>query len=454
MTAIERRTLLVAGAAGGMAAVFGTPLAGVLLAVELLLFEWKPRSMVVVATAAVAATALRIGFVNLGWLPAAPLFPVPDVPLAGLGSLAGALGLGLVTGGAAWVLTKAVYGAEDAFALLPFHWTWWPLLGGLVVGIGGVIEPRALGIGYDTIADTLAGKLAIGTLATVLVVKLVIWAVALGSGTSGGILAPILMMGAAIGGLAAPLMPWGPESGWAVLGMAGVMAGVMRSPLTAVVFALELTHDIDLLLPLVLVATVAHLVSVLLLPRSILTEKVARRGFHVLREYAVGPLEALFARDVMSTDVVTAPSGGSIAQVFETASDRSAMRRQRLLPVLSEDGALRGVLRWTHVLELAADGKLEGTVDDAMEPGVVTAFADETLRAVADRMATRKLGVLPVVEREHPERMVGLITQFELLRGRELQLEEERHRERVLQLRPLPLPVSPGNARRAWRRGT
>jgi H+/Cl- antiporter ClcA/predicted transcriptional regulator len=451
MTALERRTLLVAGAAGGMSAVFGTPLAAVLLSVELLLFEWKPRSMVVVAFAAVASTALRMGFVQLGWLPDAPLFPVPDVPLAGVGALLGALALGLVAGGAAWVLTKAVYGAEDAFALLPFHWSWWPLLGGLVVGIGGLIEPRALGVGYETIADTLAGRLAIGTLATVLVVKLVIWAVALGSGTSGGILAPVLMMGAAIGGLLAPIFPWGTASSWSVLGMAAVMAGVMRSPLTAVVFAVELTHDVDLLLPLLLVAATAHLVSVLVLPRSILTEKVARRGFHVLREYAVGPLEALFVRDVMETDVATVDVGRRIADVFEVLRGRTDIRRQRVLPVVSEDGAVRGVISWTHVLELVAEGELRGAVDLAMTPATVTAYPDETLRTVADRMATRRVDVVPVVERERPDHLVGLLTEAQVLRGRERQLHEERHRERVLRLRPLP--ASPTVVRRAGRRG-
>ncbi|MGH2540407.1 MAG: chloride channel protein [Actinomycetota bacterium] len=444
-SAIERRTLLVAGAAGGMSAVFGTPLAAVMLAVELLLFEWKPRSVTIVAVSSVVAAAGRMVFVDLGWMDPAPLFPVPNVELGGVVPLLGAFALGLVCGFAAWLLTRAVYGAEDAFSLLPIHWSWWPLIGGLVIGIGGLIQPRALGVGYDTIADMLGGRLALATLASVFIVKLVIWAVALGSGTSGGILAPIMMMGAAIGGLAAPLLPGASSGSWAVLGLAAVMAGVMRSPFTAIVFAIELTHDVDLLLPLVAAAVAAHLVSVLTLRRSILTEKVARRGFHVLREYTVEPLEALFVRDVMDTDVVTVQSGRSVAQVHEVLERRAGMRRQRLLPVVSEEGSLLGVVPWNDVLELAARRQLEHTVDDVMQREMVTSFADETLRVVADRMAAHEHGVLPVVDRERPDHMVGLVTQFDLLRARQRMLEEERHRERVLRVRTLPLRSGSGD---------
>ena len=290
LSAIERRSLLVAGAAAGMSAVFGTPVAAVLLGVELLVFEWKPRSMILIAIASAVAATARIAFVEHGLLDRAPLFPTTATVPAGVATLFGGLVVGLMGGIAAWVLTKAVYGAEDAFKRLPIHWAWWPAIGGVVVGIGGLIQPRALGVGYDTISDELAGHLAIGVLISVLIVKLVIWSLALGSGTSGGILAPILIMGAAVGGLLAPVLPGGSAGAWSVLGMAAALPGVTRSPLTAIVFALELTNDVRLLLPLVVATTIAHLVSVLVLKRSILTEKVARRGFHVLREYSVSPL--------------------------------------------------------------------------------------------------------------------------------------------------------------------
>lgn len=438
LSAIERRSLLVAGAAGGMSAVFGTPVAAVLLGVELLVFEWKPRSMVLIAVASAVAAGVRIGLAETDLVEPAPLFPTTVAVPAGTATLLGGVVIGLAGGAAAWVLTKAVYGAEDAFARLPIHWVWWPAIGGLVVGIGGLIEPRALGVGYGTIGDELAGNLAAGTLLSILMVKLVIWALALGSGTSGGILAPVLIMGAAAGGLLAPLLPGGSVGAWSVLGMAAVLAGVMRSPLTAVVFALELTNDVDLLLPLLVAATVAHLVSVLILKRSILTEKVARRGFHVLREYSVSPLEALFVRDVMATEVLTVRPEHSLAGVYAAVERRPEARRQRLLPVVDGHGELTGVVPWADVLERAAQGNLTGSIENLMHRHVVTAYPDETLRDVADRMAEHRLGVLPVIEHSRSRHLRGVVTQFDLLAAHERDLEEERHRERVLRLRVLP----------------
>jgi H+/Cl- antiporter ClcA/CBS domain-containing protein len=434
-SAAERRSLLVAGAAGGMAAVFGTPVAAVLLGVELLVFEWKPRSMVLIGIASAVAEAVRMYFAARGLLNAEPLFPT-DIALArGWEPFLGALAVGLAGGAVAWLLTISVYGAEDAFKKLPIHWMWWPAIGGVVVGLGGLVEPRALGVGYDTIADQLAGRLALGALASIFVVKLVIWSLALGSGTSGGILAPILIMGCSMGGVLTPLLPAATPGYWILMGMTAALAGVTRSPLTSVVFAVELTHDVEILMPLLLVSTAAHLVSVLVLKRSILTEKVARRGFHVSREYEVGPLQVLFVRDVMATRVLTVEAGSRLDDVYRMLLDHSSMRYQRLLPVTTADGRLVGALAWNDVLERATRGDRDATIDDVMHRDLVVAYPDETLRGVADRMADGRLGVLPVVEREHPERLRGLITQFDLLRARGRMLEEERHREQVLDLR-------------------
>ncbi|HET7567726.1 MAG TPA: chloride channel protein [Gaiellaceae bacterium] len=377
LTASERRALLVAGACGGMAAVFGTPVAAVLFGVELLVFEWKPRSFVPIAAAVSVAATLREVFVRHALVSRAPLFPVAAHLSLAPEVVAKAAAIGLVAGVLAWLLTAAVYGAEDAFKHLPIHWAWWPALGGLVVGVGGLIDPRALGVGYATIADELAGRLALGALALLLVVKLVIWATALGSGTSGGILAPLLMMGAAAGGMLGHAFG-GSAGAWAVLGMGATLAGVTRSPFTSIVFAVELTHEQTLLLPLLVACTAAHLVSVLALRRSILTEKVARRGFHVMREYAVDPLEAMFVREVMQ-------AGGN---GFEPA------------------------------------------------PGPV-AFPDEVLRTVAGRMAAEHVDTLPVVDRADPGLVLGSVTVFDLLAARRRQLMEERHRERPLPLLPL-----------------
>src|SRR6266699_686110 len=235
----ERKTLLVAGAAGGMAAVFGTPLAAALLAVELLLFEWKPRSFIPVACAAAVAGALRVPLLGAG-----PLFPVTPHSTLSVTSLLGSLVVGLAAGAAATLVTTLLYGVEDAFARLPIHWMWWPAIGGMFVGVGGLLEPRALGVGYDVIHDLLDGRLVGGFLLGLLLVKAVIWGIALGSGTAGGVLAPLLIMGGALGALGAHLLH-NPHPGlWAMIGMASLVGGTMQMPLTAIVLMLELTGDL------------------------------------------------------------------------------------------------------------------------------------------------------------------------------------------------------------------
>jgi chloride channel protein, CIC family len=282
MTASERKTLLVAGAAGGMAATFGTPIAAVLLAVELLLFEWKPRSLVPVAIASAVAALIRGGlqrhpFLSLG---ADPLFPVTPHGPPSVATLLSCVPVGLLGGVLALLLTLAVYAAEDAFQRLPIHWMWWPALGGLIVGIGGYFQPRALGVGYDNIEELLHGQYVLPTLVSLLIVKSLIWALALGSGTSGGVLAPLLIMGGALGALEyhLGLAQGGDAQLWPLVSMAAVMGGTMRSPLTGVLFAVELTHDTHALLPLLIATAFAHAFTVLVMKRSILTEKVARRG--------------------------------------------------------------------------------------------------------------------------------------------------------------------------------
>ncbi len=435
LTAAERRALLVAGAAAGMSAVFGTPVAATLFGVELLAFEWKPRSMVLIALAAATADGLRLVLADAGLLAPQPIFPVPAHPPLGSIVLLGAVGLGLATGLSAWLMTQAVYRFEDAFMRLKghLHWMWWPMIGGLIIGLGGLVEPRALGVGYGTIHAELLGELGLSTLALLFVVKLLIWSAGLGSGTSGGILAPVLMLGAAVGGMLGHVLPGTTPGVWALIGLAGAMGGVTRSPFTAIVFAFELTHDQNSLLALLVAATVSHLVSVLVLPRSILTEKVARRGFHVMREYAVDPLEATFVREVMDTDVLTLRPDQPVGEVYDALPEGSPQRRQRLYPVLDEDDRMVGMVPWSRVLEARAQPMRP--VGALLVSPVALAHPDEILRGVADRMAAAGIGVLPVVARDDPAHLLGLLTQFDLLQARQKLLEEERHAERVLTLR-------------------
>src|SRR6202167_994609 len=233
LTSAERKTLLVAGAAAGMSATFAAPLAATLLAVELLLFEWKPRSFIPVALASATAGAARRYILGIG-----PLFPVPAHPVfIGPAGLLGCVICGLLAGALSALLTGAVYAAEDAFQKLPFHWMWWPAIGGLVIGVGGLIFPQALGVGYDTIGALVQGDVGHTTIAGILLVKSVIWAVALGSGTSGGVLAPLLMMGGALGGLETTFLPAEGAGFWPLISMAAVMGGTMRAPLMSIIFA-------------------------------------------------------------------------------------------------------------------------------------------------------------------------------------------------------------------------
>ncbi len=447
LTAAQRRSLLVAGAAAGMSAVFGTPIAATLFGVELLAFEFRPRSMVLIGLAAAIADALRMVMAHAGLVSPQPLFPVPGHPPLDAVGLLGAAAIGLAVGLAAWVMTQAVYGAEDAVqdgSPGRLHWMWWPTIGGLIIGVGGLIDSRALGVGYDTIHSELLGQLGVDALLLLLCVKLVIWSCGLGSGTSGGILAPILMMGAAIGGILGHVLPGASPGVWALIGLSAGLAGVTRSPFTAIVFAFELTADQNSLLALLVAATVAHLISVLVLKRSILTEKVARRGFHVMREYAVDPLEATFVREVMDTDVYTVAPDRALGELYRVLPEGSPERRQRLFPVIDEHGALIGVLPWSAVL--AAEDPIR-TAREVMVSAVTLAHPDEILRPVADRMAELQLGVLPVVARDEPARLHGLITQFDLLRARQKLLLEERHAERLL--RPLRIATSASDTTRA-----
>ncbi|MGN6206431.1 chloride channel protein [Humibacter sp.] len=295
LSADERKTLLVAGAAAGMAATFNAPLASVLLAVELLLFEWRPRSFVPAVAAVAVATMVRGVLLGTG-----PVFPVDASHLhlsplvCGLAAVVGLTG-GLLAVGATWM----VYKAEDGFTRLPIHWMWWPAIGGLIIGVGGLIEPQALGVGYDVIDQLLTGKATMSLILGILVVKTLIWSLSLGSGTSGGVLAPMFMVGGALGALEGAVLPEVMPGFWAMCGLAAVLGGVMRSPLTGVVFTLELTHSWDALPALLLSATAAYALSVLVLKRSVLTEKIARRGLHLTREYSTDPLETFFVRDVM-----------------------------------------------------------------------------------------------------------------------------------------------------------
>jgi chloride channel protein, CIC family len=437
LTAAERKTLLVAGAAAGMSATFAAPIAAVFLAVELLLFELKPRSLVPVALASAAAAYARRTLLGVG-----PLFPLPEVTfdLSPVGLLA-CVGVGLAAGLLSTLLTAAVYASEDAFGRLKLHWMWWPALGGLAVGLGGLVCPQALGVGYDQIQTLLSGGRGAGPTLRLMLVKATIWAVSLGSGTSGGVLAPLLMLGSALGVLEAHVLPDYGLGFWPLVSMAAILGGTMRAPLTALVFAVELTGRFSMTLPLLTACVVAHAFTVLVLKRSILTEKVARRGFHVSREYAIDALEILFAREVMQADVVVIRADASLDEATSVLSSTPVAEDECLFPTLDATGRLVGVVTRRDLETAARDRAFSGgdgapgrALSDLLRKNAVTVRADEPLRMVVHRMAETGRTRLPVVDASDPTRLVGLVTLKDLLKARTRHLEEERRRERVLPL--------------------
>jgi len=426
LSSAERKTLLVAGAAAGMSAIFASPIAAALLAVELLLFEWKPRSFIPVVLACAVASAARVPLLGAG--PVFPVAPHAAVPASGL---AAACALGVLVGFASGLLTALVYGFEDLFQKIPIHWMWWPALGGLCVGVGGLVDPRVLGVGYGTIHALLGGTVPPGAAASLTVAKSVVWSVALGSGTSGGVLAPLLMMGGAMGSLAAALLPHADAGLWATVGMAAMMGGTMRSPLTATFFAAELTHDWNLLPALLVGSVAAYAVTVLLLRRSILTEKIARRGHHVVREYSVDPFELHRVGEVMERAVPTVSTSTSVRELSERIRTDAALARRQGTPIVDSAGRLVGIVTRSDLmraLEREPDGRT--AVLEAGTRDLVLAYEDELIRDAVDRMLRHDIGRLPVVDRDDPGRLVGYLGRSGVLSARQRLLDEENVRER------------------------
>ena len=425
LSAAERKTLLVAGAAGGMSAIFNSPVAAVLLAVELLLFEWRPRSFIPVAVASAVAAVTRVPLLGAG-----AIFPVTiHNPLNAEGLMI-AFAVGIAAGLASGALTTLVYFCEDVFTKLPIHWMWWPAIGGLFVGIGGWLDPRVLGVGYDTIHALLKGELIGGLVVGLLIGKALVWSIALGSGTSGGVLAPLLIIGGALGAIEGKFIPIGDPGMWAMISMAAMMGGTMRSPLTSMIFTLELTHDLNLLPALLVSCIAAHALTVLWLRRSILTEKVARRGFHVTREYSVDPLAVLRVGEVMDSSPPTVRSDLKVAELSDLIAngDPQLSHRQGTL-IVDDEGHLAGIITrgdLIRALDKAPDGR---TVLEAGTQHLIVTYPDEILHEAVTRMVRHDIGRLPVVRRKDPRQLVGYLGRASIMTARLRRHEEEHNRE-------------------------
>ncbi|MCE4226440.1 chloride channel protein [Methylobacterium sp. C25] len=419
LSSAERKTLLVAGAAAGMTAIFGTPLAAVLLAIELLLFEWRPRSFLPVAAAVLTATALRPLVFEGG-----PLFAFSGAPALPWWGLVACAGIGLLAGLQSALLTKCLYTLEDCFERLPIHWMWWPALGGICVGLGGLVEPRALGVGYDVIGDLLTGHLIVQAVLMILVVKTAIWLLALSSGTSGGVLAPLLILGGAMGWLVGCVLPGDPGF-WALLGMAAMLGGTMRAPLTGALFAAEITGDLHTLPALLAATATAYAVTVLLLKRSILTEKIARRGQHITREYAIDPYQLTRVRDVMVSDVETLSTDMTVPEAI-AAVERG---EHRTYPVVDSKGRPVAVVSGKDALhwKMTPGGQTERLKDRLADRAATVVHPGDVVAHAVDLMLGHHRGCIAVTETE-TGRLVGIVTRRDLLKVRAevIRSEDER----------------------------
>lgn len=425
LSAAERKTLLVAGAAGGMSAIFNAPVAAVLLAVELLLFEWRPRSFIPVAIASAVAAMVRVPLLGSG-----AIFPVTTHAPLGAEGLMIAFAVGIAAGVASGLLTALVYFCEDVFTKLPIHWMWWPAIGGLFVGIGGWLDPRVLGVGYDTIHALLKGEFVGPLVIGLLIGKALVWSISLGSGTSGGVLAPLLIMGGALGAIEGRFISLGDPGLWAMISMAAMMGGTMRSPLTAMIFTLELTHDLNLLPGLLVACIAAHALTVLWLRRSILTEKVARRGFHVTREYSVDPLAVLRVGEVMDRNPPTVPAQMKVSELSDLiANGNPELSHRQGTLIADEAGNLAGIITRGDLIRAIEKIPNGCTVLEAGSRHLIVTFADEILHDAVTRMVHHDIGRLPVVRRDNPQKIVGYLGRASIMTARLRRHEEEHHRE-------------------------
>ncbi len=447
VSADERKTLLAAGAAAGMSATFSAPVSAVLLAIELLLFEYRARSLVPLALA--SATACGAHMVLAG---SAPAFSMPALEAPSGGALAVYCSLGIVVGFVSVLVTRAVYAVEDAFEKLPLHWMWWPAIGGVVVGVVGILSPHTMGVGYDNIDRILSGDLAGQAVIIFCALKFVSWALSLGTGTSGGTLAPLFTIGGGVGSALGALAAWAlPSVGVdirvaALVGMASLFAGASRALLASVVFAFETTRQPMTLLPLLAGCTAAYLVSALAMRHSIMTEKIARRGGRVVSDYAADLFEQVLVSDIAVAPVVSLKARDTCESVREWIARRAEGSAHKGFPVVDGAGHVVGVVSRRDLLEAGT----ASTVQDLVTRSPAIAFEDSSLREAVDHMVREGVGCLPVVSRSHPGRVVGIVTRSDIVSVYARRIDAERRvepRYRMPQRRPTApeaQPAAPG----------
>lgn len=422
-TAGERKTLLAAGAAAGMAATFGTPVSAALLAIELLLFEFRPRSFIPVVLASVTASGLRLLIEG-----PEPVFPMPNIGTPSAIALVTYVLVGALMGIVAAGVIRITYGIEAAFEHLPVHWMWWPLFGALAIGGVGYLAPRTLGVGYDNITDALAGKFVVGSALFLVVMKFVSWSVSLGSGTSGGTLAPLFTLGAGLGFAVGQTTAWIlPTAGIdprvaALVGMASLFAGASRALLASAVFAFETTLQPLGLLPIFGGCSISYLIASLLSVNSIMTEKIARRGIRAPVEYLADYLDLVQVGEIATTEVVTLSADRMLVDVKRWLDSDPHGSRHQGYPVIDEGGILLGVLTRRDLLSATEDGAT--AIRDLIRRPPVYVYDTSTARDAADHMVRHEIGRLPVVDRKNPRRIIGIVTRSDILSVYERRLRD------------------------------
>jgi chloride channel protein, CIC family len=433
-TPAERKTLLSAGAAAGMAATFGSPVSAVLLAIELLLFEFRPRSIIPVALASSSAAGIRMLFEGVK-----PVFAMANLEHPSPAALAVYIVLGAVMGLAAVIVTRAVYAVEDAFERLPVHWMWWPAIGAIAVGVIGYFAPRTLGVGYENISDIISNQLPLKAVILLCGMKFLSWAISLGSGTSGGTLAPIFTLGGGLGAVLGAAAAWlVPEAGVdvriaALVGMAALFAGASRALLASAVFAFETTLQPLGLLPLLAGCAASYLISCLLMRNSIMTEKIARRGISPPAEYVADLLEQVLVRQVCSRGVISLKADDTLAQVRAWLVSGAEGTTHQGFPVLDERGVLVGVVTRRDLVKLTdPDGR---RIRDIIARTPKYVYDDCTVRQAADHMVNHGIGRLPVVSRAVPHEVLGMVTRSDILSVYRRRVEEARSEAPTIRLR-------------------
>jgi CIC family chloride channel protein len=431
-TATERKVLLACGAAAGMAATFSTPIAAVILAIELLLFEFRSRSFIPLVIASTLATSMHLLLMGRG-----PMFAVGQVDFGIPTALPWYLLLGVICGLAAVGFTKLLYWVEDGFEHLPIDPMWWPAIGALGLGIIGYFVPRVLGVGYDTISDILTTKLTLEVLLLVIVFKSLALVVSLGSGTSGGLLAPMFMVSAALGAgfamITNHLIPGAhlAPGAFAIVAMGAVFGAASRATFTFIIFAFELTRDYNSVLPLMLVAVIADGIGMMFMKTSIMTEKLARRGLRINQDYEADVLMEVSVSDVMDSRVPSVPS----KMLLRELADRIARHepeyvRHQGFVVVDQSGALEGIITRGDVLRaLQQDPEGSITVLEAGNRNCVVAYPSDSLFDAAGKMLRAGVGRLPVINPDDSRHPVGYLGRSAILSARLKRMDEEGIRE-------------------------